>query len=158
MEFQPSFKLAFLSILLLCFAVNNSMVSAFSLCGMNNDGITTCLPSVRGSNPPHPTPKCCRAARRANFKCFCSYQHSVLIRLLGVNVDQIRKLPAKCDVLHVVCFAQIIRGRRAQAKRRRKNELLVLENKTPYNGKRDMRRCEVKSDSQFHTENDNQIN
>ncbi|KAF3328799.1 putative lipid-transfer protein DIR1 [Carex littledalei] len=78
--------------------LNNSMVSALSLCGMNNDGIIACLPSVRGSNLPHPTSKCCRAARGANFRCFCSYQHSVLIRLLGVNVNQIRKLPAKCGI------------------------------------------------------------
>ncbi|KAF3336551.1 putative lipid-transfer protein DIR1 [Carex littledalei] len=92
MEFQPSLKLAFLSMLLLYFAANNGMVSALSLCGMNNDDITACLPSVRGFIPPRPTPNCCRAVRKANLQCFCSYKHSVLIRQLGVNVDQLSTL------------------------------------------------------------------
>jgi Probable lipid transfer len=74
------------------------MAFALSLCGLNNNGITVCLPSVRGSNPPRPTPSCCRAIRGANQQCFCSYQHSALVALLGVNVDQMRKLPAKCGI------------------------------------------------------------
>jgi Probable lipid transfer len=91
-------KLAIVSVFLLCLIVNNEMVFALSMCGMNNDGISTCLPSVRGSNPPPPTPNCCRAVRVANLPCFCAYKHSALIRLLGVNIDQIRKLPGKCGI------------------------------------------------------------
>ena len=96
MEFQPSFKLGFLSILLLCFTVNNSM--GFIICGMNRDGINACLPSVRGSNPPHPTPKCCNAARGADYKCFCHIRHYAIFPYLRVSFDNVRKLPGKCGI------------------------------------------------------------
>lgn len=83
--------------------VSDRVASAISVCKMNNDGISACLPSVRGSNPLLPSSKCCQAVRGPDLPCFCSYQHSYLVGTMGVNADRAKELPSKCGIVGLVC-------------------------------------------------------
>ncbi|KAF3332211.1 putative lipid-transfer protein DIR1 [Carex littledalei] len=91
-------KLAIVMVLLSCLMMSHNAVSALSFCRVNDEGIEACLPAVRGTHPPPPTDKCCSNVKTADLNCLCSYQHSYLIPLLGVNVAQVKKLPAKCGI------------------------------------------------------------
>jgi Probable lipid transfer len=91
-------KFTFIIVLLSYLMISNNMVFAISFCRMNDEGIKACLPAARGSHPPAPTPQCCSYAKVADVRCFCSYQHSYLVRLFGINVSQVKKIPMMCGI------------------------------------------------------------
>jgi Probable lipid transfer len=98
-----SSKLVFAAMVLSCLIASDKLAFAISVCKMSDDGISACLPSVRGSNPPLPPSNCCRAVRGADLPCLCSYQHSYLVGAMGINTVRAKEIPSKCGIVGPVC-------------------------------------------------------
>ncbi|GLU08043.1 hypothetical protein SLE2022_249720 [Rubroshorea leprosula] len=71
---------------------------ALSLCGMDEDGLLACKPSVTKPDPVDPSPECCQALKGADLTCFCSYKNSMTLPALGIDPDLAMALPAKCNL------------------------------------------------------------
>ncbi|KAK9280724.1 hypothetical protein L1049_003612 [Liquidambar formosana] len=69
-----------------------------SLCGVNEDGLMACKPSVTKPDPVEPSPECCEAISGADLTCLCSYKNSVMLPALGIDPDLAMELPAKCNL------------------------------------------------------------
>ncbi|WCJ37240.1 hypothetical protein M5689_018392 [Euphorbia peplus] len=73
--------------------------TCITLCGMNDEGLAACKPSVTQPNPVDPpSPDCCKALTSADLTCLCSYRNSFMLPSLGIDTDLALGLPAKCDL------------------------------------------------------------
>ncbi|CAK9309876.1 unnamed protein product [Citrullus colocynthis] len=72
---------------------------AMDVCGVDEDGLTTCKPWVTKPCPTElPPAACCDSLSKADFDCFCKYKHSMLLSSLGIDPDLALALPAKCSL------------------------------------------------------------
>ncbi|XP_062174832.1 putative lipid-transfer protein DIR1 [Alnus glutinosa] len=85
-------------IVLMVALFGGSSTRAFTLCNMDDDGLSACKPSVTQPNPADPTPECCRALSGADLTCLCSYKNSLVLPSLGIDPKLAMALPAKCNL------------------------------------------------------------
>ncbi|RWR87184.1 putative lipid-transfer protein DIR1 [Cinnamomum micranthum f. kanehirae] len=71
---------------------------AFTLCGMTDEGIEACRPSIRTDDPVDPSVDCCGALSKADIPCLCSYKNSVMLPSLGIDPNAALQVPAKCNL------------------------------------------------------------
>ncbi|WCJ37239.1 Bifunctional inhibitor/lipid-transfer protein/seed storage 2S albumin superfamily protein [Euphorbia peplus] len=78
--------------------------TCITLCGMNDEGIEACKPSVTTPDPVDPPSReCCHSLRSADFKCLCAYKDSILLPSFGIDIDLALALPPKCRLPPVQC-------------------------------------------------------
>ncbi|CAM8935139.1 unnamed protein product [Rhodiola kirilowii] len=76
-----------------------SMVDAYSLCNMNEEGLNACKPSVtKDPAPVDPSEECCEALKGADLTCLCSYRNSMILPSLGIDPELAMGLPSKCNL------------------------------------------------------------
>lgn len=71
---------------------------AFTLCNMDDNGLSACKPAVTQPDPADPTTECCQALSAANLTCLCEYKNSVVLPALGIDPQLAMGLPAKCNL------------------------------------------------------------
>ncbi|KAI4320197.1 hypothetical protein MLD38_033703 [Melastoma candidum] len=70
------------------------------ICNVPVDDLMKCLPAVR--HPPEPpTPGCCAvigAIKPEDYPCFCQYKDNPILKVFGVDIDLVFKVPVKCGL------------------------------------------------------------
>ena len=89
-------KLVVLMMIMVALMVEGSR--AMTLCGMNDEGLEACKPSVTQPNPVDPSLKCCEALKGANLTCLCGYKNSLWLPSLGIDPTLALALPPKCKL------------------------------------------------------------
>ncbi|KAF5199247.1 Bifunctional inhibitor/plant lipid transfer protein/seed storage helical domain [Thalictrum thalictroides] len=71
---------------------------SFSICNMDTNQLSQCLPAIQPPVSP-PTTTCCDVIHRANITCLCSYKN--LLPTFGVDPGVAMQLPKKCNMTSV---------------------------------------------------------
>ncbi|KAI4388817.1 hypothetical protein MLD38_001113 [Melastoma candidum] len=88
------------AVVVLMVAILSTSVMAADICGVSTDDLIKCLPAVR-QPPQAPTSACCAVIatiKLENYPCFCTYKDNPILKIFGVDVDLIFKVPAKCGI------------------------------------------------------------
>ncbi|KAJ4762356.1 Bifunctional inhibitor/lipid-transfer protein/seed storage 2S albumin superfamily protein [Rhynchospora pubera] len=68
-------------------------------CKVDEASLISCLPAISGNKPAeYPTPDCCKALKKADLPCLCSYRNSPDLKKWGIKPDLAVKLPGKCKL------------------------------------------------------------
>ncbi|KAK9287444.1 hypothetical protein L1049_015865 [Liquidambar formosana] len=94
-------KFAIVALVLAAAIVNNEPMMAngltpWSMCGVAEERLMSCKPSVTLTNPVPPSAACCSAISGADLSCLCSKKS--LLAALGLDPNQATQLPAKCNI------------------------------------------------------------
>uniref|UniRef100_A0A0V0GTE8 Putative defective in induced resistance 1 protein-like n=1 Tax=Solanum chacoense TaxID=4108 RepID=A0A0V0GTE8_SOLCH len=91
-------KVGVLGMIVLGLLLIVEFTSGLSICKMNDDGLTSCKPSVTQPNPVEPSASCCEALSAADLQCLCSYRNSFVFPSLGIDPELALALPTKCNL------------------------------------------------------------
>ncbi|KAL5728054.1 hypothetical protein ACHQM5_001178 [Ranunculus cassubicifolius] len=89
-------RIAILILVLATILGNEVMKSDGLICGMEEEGMLSCRPSVSGRRPTPPSRLCCSTVAVANAKCACKYKDA--LRALGIDPKLVLALPRKCKL------------------------------------------------------------
>jgi Probable lipid transfer len=69
------------------------------ICNVSNGGLKQCLPAIRNNDPvDQPSSDCCAALQNANFRCFCRYKNSYILKAMHLNLTRAVELPEMCGI------------------------------------------------------------
>ncbi|KAG9447476.1 hypothetical protein H6P81_013604 [Aristolochia fimbriata] len=97
---EKMMKLAAVAMLLTLVIVGEVKLSSADggFCGMTQEGLLACKPSVSGQNPTSPSNACCNALKGASMSCLCAYKNNNVLPAFGINPKRAMELPVACNL------------------------------------------------------------
>ncbi|KAL5726963.1 hypothetical protein ACHQM5_000204 [Ranunculus cassubicifolius] len=89
-------KVAILMLVLTTILGNEVIGSDGLICGMEEEGVLSCRPSVSGRHPTPPSRLCCATVAFVNVKCICLYKDA--LPAIGADPKLVMALPQKCKL------------------------------------------------------------
>ncbi|KAL5702949.1 hypothetical protein ACHQM5_028104 [Ranunculus cassubicifolius] len=82
---------------MLAIVFGNEVIGSNGLiCGMQEEGLMSCKPSVSGPKPSPPSKECCSTLSVADFDCMCKFKDAM--PSLGIDPKLAFRLPKKCKL------------------------------------------------------------